>query len=133
MKTMQRGFTLIELVVVIVILGILAATALPKFLDFRSDAATAATAGIAGGLASASAINYAGTLTTPAKVVTPASLSGIAASICTTANMGSLLTTAPTGYTLGGGSGSCVGGGSMSCTVTHTATALSAVAAITCY
>ena len=60
MKQVQRGFTLIELVMVIVILGVLAAVAIPKFVDLKSDAQLASMQGVAGAAASASAINYGG-------------------------------------------------------------------------
>lgn len=59
MRSKQSGFTLIELVMVIVLIGVLAAVAIPKFVDLGADARTAALAGVAGGLTSASAVNYA--------------------------------------------------------------------------
>ena len=58
-KSKQKGFTIIELVVVIVILGILAAVAFPKFQDLSGDARTAVLNGAKAAVQSAAVITYA--------------------------------------------------------------------------
>lgn len=58
----QRGFTLIEIVLVITILGVLAAFAVPRFVDLKSEARGAALNGMVGSMRSAAALAHSMTL-----------------------------------------------------------------------
>ncbi len=55
----QRGFTLIEIIMVIVLLGIIAAIAIPKYVDLKGEAVSATLDGLKAGITSSAAIGYA--------------------------------------------------------------------------
>jgi len=54
----QKGFTLIELIIVIVVLGILAVTAAPQFINFSGDARASALKGMEGSIKGAMQLTY---------------------------------------------------------------------------
>lgn len=76
----ERGFTLIEIIMVIVLLGIIAAIAIPKYIDLKQDAVKATLDGLKGGMVSAAAIGYADIAIkgyyTPVNYPTPTDLDG---------------------------------------------------------
>ena len=80
----ERGFTLIELIMVIVLLGLLAVVAIPQFTNLQTQAQTAATQGVVGGVRSGIYTKYAANLAQGVTPAFPATLDGNADGACTT-------------------------------------------------
>lgn len=133
----QKGFTLIELVVVIVILGILAATALPKFVDLTGDAQQAAVQGFAGAINGGDSINYSTYLARRTKTDLSVTTTGVQDTTggCTKAVADSLLSqampTGSSGYTVSGGTTATPAGTINACTLTSTSSGKTATFNIT--
>lgn len=81
----QKGFTLIELIMVITILGILAVAAAPSFIDLTSNAAAATVNGIAASVQDGVNMTYAQNAANGnAQFPTDAQLDSNAVGACTT-------------------------------------------------
>jgi MSHA pilin protein MshA len=82
-RSKQRGFTLIELVVVIIILGILAAFAVPKFMGLEGEARIAAVKSIGGSMEAADTMAH-GIWESTANPVSPLTINGVAVAFVNT-------------------------------------------------
>ncbi len=140
MQKVQKGFTLIELIVVIVLLGILGVTAMGRFQDLSTDAGAAAVSGIAAEITSASAVNYAASILGNNDVTVRSSGANINADTttgCSATELGFLLLndfpTANFSTTNDGSSAACAAaGGSFTCELQHTDSSTTATATIIC-
>lgn len=124
----EKGFTLIEIVMVIVLLGILAAVAIPRFVDLTTDANQAAVDGFAGALAGGNAINYATYLAK--RTVTDGSVATAdvvdTSGGCATATADLLLQDGIAGYTVTTAAAALAMGATTVCTLQQTASLLTA-------
>lgn len=104
MKTLNnnKGFTLIELILVIAILGILAVAVAPQFVNIQANAQTAQANGVAGSIRDGINMQFAQALATSGTGAFPASLDANADGACATCFSNVLQSPIATGWTKAG-------------------------------
>jgi MSHA pilin protein MshA len=109
----EKGFTLIELVIIIVVLGILASVAIPKYKNIVAEANAAAARGALGSLRSGVSIYYANAAVTTGTATWPPMDSlrtvGVVMEHALPANPYQLATNAPDSIVTGVTKGTIVG------------------------
>jgi MSHA pilin protein MshA len=123
-KSLQRGFTLIELVVVITILGILAAFAVPRFMGLEQQARVSTMSSLAGSVKSAAAMANATWLASgsPASITVNGATVAMSFGYPTKASLPLTMNLAATDFAYATGTGVYTKvGAPTTCTITYTA------------
>ena len=82
----EKGFTLIELIMVIVLLGLLAIVAIPQYTNLQTQAKVSAEAGVVGGVRSGIYTKYAANLAQGVTPAYPATLDSATNTVCSKTN-----------------------------------------------